>query len=198
MAEAVATVDRTLPHNLEAERSVLGAVLIHNDAFNQAAEVLNPRDFYRDAHRRIFEKMIQLSERRKRHRLRHAQGRALPRGRARRSGRPGLHLGARRRPAARHQRRVLRAHRAREVDASQSHLRVQQNSGHRLRGGAGAEPHSRRGRAGDLRDRRRSRARRVHVDAPAGASRASRRSSARTSASSSSPACRRDSPISTS
>src|SRR5918992_724913 len=62
MAEAVA-VDRTLPHNLEAERSVLGAVLIHNDAFNQAAEVLNPRDFYRDAHRRIFEKMIQLSER---------------------------------------------------------------------------------------------------------------------------------------
>jgi replicative DNA helicase len=63
MAEAVAAVDRTLPHNLEAERSVLGAVLIHNDAFNQAAEVLNPRDFYRDAHRRIFEKMIQLSER---------------------------------------------------------------------------------------------------------------------------------------
>src|SRR4030095_9076515 len=29
----------------------------------QAAEVLTPRDFYRDAHRRIFEKMIQLSER---------------------------------------------------------------------------------------------------------------------------------------
>jgi replicative DNA helicase len=62
MAE-VAALDRTLPHNLEAERSVLGAVLIHNDAFNQAAEVLNPRDFYRDAHRRIFEKMVQLSER---------------------------------------------------------------------------------------------------------------------------------------
>ncbi len=62
MPEAVA-VDRTLPHNLEAERSVLGAILIHNDAFNQAAEVLTPRDFYRDAHRRIFEKMVQLSER---------------------------------------------------------------------------------------------------------------------------------------
>src|SRR5262245_9931926 len=62
MPEAVA-VDRTLPHNLEAERSVLGAILIHNDAFNQAAEVLTPRDFYRDAHRRIFERMIGLSER---------------------------------------------------------------------------------------------------------------------------------------
>jgi replicative DNA helicase len=62
MVDAVA-VDRPLPHNLEAERSVLGAILIHNDAFNQAAEVLNPRDFFRDAHRRIFEKMVQLSER---------------------------------------------------------------------------------------------------------------------------------------
>jgi replicative DNA helicase len=62
MVNAVA-VDRPLPHNLEAERSVLGAILIHNDAFNQAAEVLNPRDFFRDAHRRIFERMVQLSER---------------------------------------------------------------------------------------------------------------------------------------
>src|SRR4051812_26050835 len=62
MPQSVAA-DRPLPHNMEAERSVLGAILIHNDAFNQAAEVLNPRDFYRDAHRRIFEKMVQLSER---------------------------------------------------------------------------------------------------------------------------------------
>jgi replicative DNA helicase len=61
MAEAVA--DRTLPHNLEAERSVLGAVLLHNDAFNLAAEVLDSRDFFRDAHRRIFDKMVKLAER---------------------------------------------------------------------------------------------------------------------------------------
>jgi replicative DNA helicase len=58
-----AVTDRPLPHNLEAERSVLGAILIHNDAFNSAAEVLTARDFFRDAHRRIFEKMINLSER---------------------------------------------------------------------------------------------------------------------------------------
>jgi replicative DNA helicase len=62
MVEAVAT-ERPLPHNLEAERSVLGAILIHNEAFNHAAEVLEPQDFFRDAHRRIFEKMVQLSER---------------------------------------------------------------------------------------------------------------------------------------
>jgi replicative DNA helicase len=55
--------ERTLPHNLEAERSVLGAILLHNDAFNLAAEVIDSTDFYRDAHRRIFDKMVRLAER---------------------------------------------------------------------------------------------------------------------------------------
>src|SRR5580765_1763666 len=59
----VAVAARTLPHNLEAERSVLGAILLHNDAFNLAAEVIDSVDFYRDAHRRIFDKMVKLSER---------------------------------------------------------------------------------------------------------------------------------------
>jgi replicative DNA helicase len=60
---AVAAAERTLPHNLEAERSVLGAILVHNDAFNLAAQVIEPADFYRDAHRRIFDRMITLNER---------------------------------------------------------------------------------------------------------------------------------------
>ena len=59
----VAAPERILPHNLEAEKSVLGAILIHNEAFNHAAELLESRDFFRDAHRRIFEKMVTLSER---------------------------------------------------------------------------------------------------------------------------------------
>jgi replicative DNA helicase len=59
----VAVAERTLPHNLEAERSVLGAILLHNDAFNLAAEVIDSGDFFRDAHRRIFDKMATLSER---------------------------------------------------------------------------------------------------------------------------------------
>jgi replicative DNA helicase len=64
MAESVvAAAERTLPHNLEAERSVLGAILVHNDAFNLAVQVIDSRDFYRDAHRRIFEKMIALNDR---------------------------------------------------------------------------------------------------------------------------------------
>jgi len=61
MPDAVA--ERTLPHNLEAERSVLGAILLHNDAFNLAAEVIDSGDFFRDAHRRIFDRMVKLAER---------------------------------------------------------------------------------------------------------------------------------------
>ena len=56
-------MDRTLPHNLEAEKCVLGAILINNPAFNQAAEVIDAQDFFRDAHRRIFDKMVALTER---------------------------------------------------------------------------------------------------------------------------------------
>src|SRR5918911_5424285 len=56
-------VERTLPHNLEAERSVLGSILLHNDAFNLAAEVIDANDFFRDAHRGIFDKMVKLVER---------------------------------------------------------------------------------------------------------------------------------------
>jgi replicative DNA helicase len=54
---------RTLPHNPEAERTVLGAILVDNQAFNSAAEILGREDFYREAHRRIFEAMAALAER---------------------------------------------------------------------------------------------------------------------------------------
>lgn len=62
MADAIVS-ERTLPHNLEAEKCVLGAILIQNEAFNQAAEVIDAQDFFRDAHRRIFDTMVGLSER---------------------------------------------------------------------------------------------------------------------------------------
>ena len=64
MAEAsVPASERALPHNLEAERSILGAILIRNDAFNVAAELIDADDFFRDAHRRVFDKMVDLNER---------------------------------------------------------------------------------------------------------------------------------------
>lgn len=60
----VAPAQRTLPHSLDAERSVLGAILIDNGMFDTAIEVIRPEAFFRDAHRRLFEKMITLAERR--------------------------------------------------------------------------------------------------------------------------------------
>jgi replicative DNA helicase len=56
-------VDRPLPHNLEAERAVLGAVLLNAELIHPALEYIKDTDFFRDAHRRIFAKMIELVER---------------------------------------------------------------------------------------------------------------------------------------
>ncbi len=63
MATETLPKERTLPHNLDAERTVLGAVLVDDSAFNSAAEVLSREDFYKEGHRRIFEAMASLSER---------------------------------------------------------------------------------------------------------------------------------------
>jgi replicative DNA helicase len=55
-------LEKGLPHNLDAERSVLGAILLDNALLNQAAEHLRGDDFYLGSHRLIFEQMISLSE----------------------------------------------------------------------------------------------------------------------------------------
>ena len=56
------TLERKFPNNLEAERSVLGAILLDNDAFHPASEILQPGDFFLASHRRIFAQIIKLSE----------------------------------------------------------------------------------------------------------------------------------------
>ncbi len=51
------------PHSLEAERALLGAILLEKDSLPKAVEVLKPTDFYKEGHRKIFEAMIALFER---------------------------------------------------------------------------------------------------------------------------------------
>lgn len=51
------------PQNLEAESSVLGGILLENEAINRVLEVLTPEDFYRESHRRIFRAMIEICDR---------------------------------------------------------------------------------------------------------------------------------------
>jgi len=55
-------LERPLPHNLDAERSVLGAILLDNHMLNTAVEKLKPEDFFLDQHRRVFQQMIALGE----------------------------------------------------------------------------------------------------------------------------------------
>jgi replicative DNA helicase len=54
------SLEKTLPNNLEAERSILGAILLDDKALLNVFEILKPQDFYLDSHRRVFEKMILL------------------------------------------------------------------------------------------------------------------------------------------
>jgi replicative DNA helicase len=55
--------ERALPNSAEAERAILGAVLLDNGLISQAIEQLRPEDFYVPSHRRIFLAMIMLFER---------------------------------------------------------------------------------------------------------------------------------------
>jgi replicative DNA helicase len=63
MAAGDSTLVKGLPSNVEAERSVLGAILLDNSAYNQAAASLRPDDFSLDSHRRIFLRMTDMNER---------------------------------------------------------------------------------------------------------------------------------------
>jgi len=51
------------PQNLEAESSVLGGILLENEAVNLVLEIVRPEDFYRESHRKIFRAIIELSDR---------------------------------------------------------------------------------------------------------------------------------------
>ena len=62
MATTDYSLDRGLPASIDAERSILGAILLDNFAYNQAAESLRPDDFSLDSHRRIYSRMMELSE----------------------------------------------------------------------------------------------------------------------------------------
>jgi replicative DNA helicase len=54
---------RQVPHNIEAEQGLLGAILVDNRAFERVSEFLKPEHFYAPAHGRIFEAAAKLIER---------------------------------------------------------------------------------------------------------------------------------------
>lgn len=56
------TLEKSLPSNVEAERMILGVILLDNMTVNQAVEILKPDDFFLPSHRRIFDKIVKLYE----------------------------------------------------------------------------------------------------------------------------------------
>lgn len=59
------SLERALPHNVDAEKSVLGSILVNNENYYRVIETLRPEDLYLDAHRVIFRQMVELMERSK-------------------------------------------------------------------------------------------------------------------------------------
>ena len=59
------SLERTLPHNIDAEKSVLGSILVNNENYYRVIENLRPEDFYLDAHRVIYRQMMELIDRSK-------------------------------------------------------------------------------------------------------------------------------------
>ena len=165
---AVAPAQRTLPHNLEAERSVLGAILIHNDAFNMAAQVIDSADFYRDDHRRIFNCMVSLSERNAAIDFVTLKDELARGGELDAVGGPayvaGLADGV---PRATNV-DVLRADRQGEVHTPEPDLRGQQDPDQRVRSRPGRRRDPGRGRRFDLRRGRRPAESRLHRHARPG------------------------------
>ena len=60
---ALPEYDRQAPYSLEGEISVLGGMLIDNDAVAKAIEIVDDSMFYREANRRLFRGMVRLFER---------------------------------------------------------------------------------------------------------------------------------------
>ena len=57
------SLERSLPNSSEAERAILGGIILDNGLISQAIELLRPEDFYVPSHRRIFVAMTALFER---------------------------------------------------------------------------------------------------------------------------------------
>ena len=62
LAQVDVTLDRPLPQSPDAERAVLGSILINNNAFYRVVSTIGTEDFFRDAHRIIFGAMHTLAE----------------------------------------------------------------------------------------------------------------------------------------
>lgn len=62
LADPVMQLKKVVPHSLEAEQSVLGAMMLDNRAWERVEGRLSPEDFYVENHRLIFKSMVSLAK----------------------------------------------------------------------------------------------------------------------------------------
>jgi replicative DNA helicase len=62
MSDVDRSSHRIPPHNLDAEKSVLGAILLDNLSLGSVIEIMEVEDFYGDAHKKIFAAMVAMSD----------------------------------------------------------------------------------------------------------------------------------------
>jgi replicative DNA helicase len=62
MADEILNNLKLPPHSIEAEQSLLGGLLIENEALDKIADLVSPNDFYRQDHRLIYQHIIKLVE----------------------------------------------------------------------------------------------------------------------------------------
>ena len=60
MKNVNSSTDKLPPQNIEAEQSILGAIMIENDALPKVIEIISREDFYKESHRKIYDAMIEL------------------------------------------------------------------------------------------------------------------------------------------
>ena len=192
------TPERTLPHNLDAEKSVLGAILIQNDAFNAAAEVIDRAISSATRTAASSTRWSSLSERGQPIDFITLKEELARGGELEEVGGPAyitsLADGVPRSTNVEHYARIVK-----EKSRSPEPDLLRQPDHHaRVRGGAGGGPAARPGREGNIRDRRGPDSRRDSCPCATSCRPASRRSSSSSSTRVQSRACRAVSRLSTS
>jgi replicative DNA helicase len=61
--QLASTLGRVVPHDIEAEQSVLGALMLDHNAVSAVRDILHPADFYAEKHRHVYSAALELSDR---------------------------------------------------------------------------------------------------------------------------------------
>lgn len=62
MRDFISLPQRSLPHNTDAEKAVIGAILIENSHLHKVLSIITPEDFYIESHQKIMKKIVEMAD----------------------------------------------------------------------------------------------------------------------------------------